>query len=635
MSACRFILTILSLSLYFLSDSQEVRADPELFQTFVSPAPVSSGFYGASVACSGATQTQNGPGEIVSGEPYGGANLGGRTSVNRSIDRALIYNESDPNSTAVLGAQVAAVGDCDKNGFQDFIEGAPGIDLARIVLGPNTFSIDLMTGLPGGSNVGSAVAGLFGDVNANGHQDVLIGASTFDGVGGVDTGAVVIVDTQTLSPVGNQVIEGGTDNEKLGTSITSIQDLDGDGVRDIIAGAPGFGSSGAVRILSANSIPVNLTLLPGTSAGSGFGTSVAAVQDLNNDGIDEFVVGAPQLDIGPGKAELYSGGLVPSLLCSLTGENNTDEFGHAVSGLGDIDGDGVPDFAVGAPSAAGNLGKVYIYKYDPNTLSCPLLFSITGTTPGQALGLSLAGYAGGGLNCDFDNDAHFDFVVGSSDDGTSSDEGKVFAYRNITPTPTNTPSPTATATPTSTATPIKPTPTATPSPIATPLSPTSARFNYTISTDGNLSANLTLNNSLSNSSTCRVRILGRRSNFDLTNPGPIRTLVPLQSVESINTRYIARALRKPSSISCEIPYIYHVIAGVNCGAGEFFSNMRSRYLTCGRLPQQPIVAWEEDLQVKLSGQGRLHKIKTSTIGSKSSSAACLKKPSKHKFAKGK
>ena len=632
MSSYKYLRSILALAPMLALSVRCANADPELFRTLVSPLPQTEADFGFSVACPLSTQSISAGSDIVSGEPFGSPNIAGRTTAHRSSDGALLYNEVDAVSGAALGYRVAAIGDVDKNGFGDFIESAPAFgtlafSAARIIKGPNTTPIDLASGLSSQGRE-STVAGLFSDVNSNSNNEVLVGAPDYSGAVGAFCGAISIVDTSTLIPVGNQIIEGQIANERLGTSIISTSDLDGDGMRDIIVGSPGIGTAGAVRLLSSAQMPVYINLVLGRGIQNDrFGESLAAVPDLTGDGIEEFLVGGPQVDVGPGLAELYRGGSNPQRLCALAGEANFDRFGSAVAGLGDIDGDGNADFAVGAPDALNGVGRVYIYKYDSGTNTCPLIFTLDGTAAGQAFGYSLAGFSGGTLNCDFDSDGHSDFVVGSLDDGATSDEGKVFAFRNVTPTPTQTATPTITPTFTPSATPsVTPTPTV--------VIPTSARLNYTISTAGTLSANVSLNITPDSSTTCEVRLLGRRSDFDLANRGPIQSLLAAQPITTRDERFIARGLRKPTSASCEFPYIFHMVAGIDCGGGEFFSNIRSRYLTCGRQPEQPIGQWEQSLIANISVGSESAKTGAKSMRRSIASHSVERRPCKKKSSRG-
>ena len=608
------------ITLTLVCDLQTAVADPELLTSLTSPAPRNGAFFGFAVACPASTKALSAGSDIVCGEVAAGPNLQGRTTVHRGSDGTLLYNELDPTSLSELGFSVAAIGDADKNGFDDFIEGARGTSRASIVMGPGNSPLDLATGFGVGDLAGAAVAGLFADTNSNSHSDVLVGAPLFNGLAGNFSGGVAIVDTSTLAVSGNQLIEGLVGGEQLGSAVISTSDLDGDGVRDIIAGAPELGSSGGIRILSSAQMPIYISeLLSNGVVGERFGASLAPVPDLTGDGIEEFLVGACGQEGTIGRAELYSGGVNPIRLCSLAGESPNDLFGYSLAGLGDIDGNGSSDFAVGAPRALNGDGKVYIYKYDSVSGVCTQIFALAGA-PDQGFGSSLAGFAGGTLNCDFDSDGRSDFIVGSEDNGASIDEGKVFAYRNVTPTPTVTPTSTSTPPPTATATPSA-------TPTAVVVLPSAARLNYTISTAGTLSANVTLNVAPPTSSSCQIKLLGRRSDFDLTNRGSIQTLIPSQPIVTQDVRYLARGLRKPSAIGCDVPYIFHMLAVVDCGAGEFFSNMRARYLTCGRQPEQSISAWEQSLlaSITVSTESAKRPVRRKAVVSKIQKRPCRKR----------
>jgi hypothetical protein len=182
---------------------------------------------------------------------------------------------------------------------------------------------------------------------------------------------------------------------RFGQSIAVVGDITGDGVPDMIVGGPmhdsefssnnGFGPpqdvgrafliNGATlaEIAEVND-PFFQQPLDFPKFGGFFGFSVAALGDINNDGVPDFLVGVPHhsnfdLDhINAGEAFVFSGANHSILFTLLDpDEDEGNRFGYAVAGLGDVNGDGIPDMAVGVPkhNASEDLpdvGAVYIFS---------------------------------------------------------------------------------------------------------------------------------------------------------------------------------------------------------------------------------------------------------------------------------
>ena len=149
------------------------------------------------------------------------------------------------------------------------------------------------------------------------------------------------------------------DGQLFGTSISELGDLDGDGRGELLVGAPGDDyagfEAGAVFFWYGGR---SLTVAPDAVwRGQGrdqFGWCVSAIGDVNDDGDPDWAVGAPAMGTGtalPGRVCVFYGGssLPAGWDLAIDGANDDDWFGYAVAPAGDFDGDGIDDFIVGAP----------------------------------------------------------------------------------------------------------------------------------------------------------------------------------------------------------------------------------------------------------------------------------------------
>jgi len=156
-----------------------------------------------------------------------------------------------------------------------------------------------------------------------------------------------------------------------------------------------------------------LLTLNETQSTSRFGYSVAAIGDVNGDGFGDVLVGAPLHDaIYPddGAAYVYFGGNPPNAGpdMTLTGTQTSEAFGYSVAGVGDVNGDGYPDFAVGAVGYSlgqqTSEGKVYVYFGGPNILDSTPDWTIVGAAS-EGIGTSLN--SAGDVNRDGKSDIVF------------------------------------------------------------------------------------------------------------------------------------------------------------------------------------------------------------------------------------
>lgn len=252
---------------------------------------------------------------------------------------------------------------------------------------------------------------LVSSLDGDGHAEVLVGAYAHDS-GFMDTGQATLYSGATGIPL-FQVV-GPDPFARVGISLSSGGLVDGDGVADFLIGADmqdtsGGLNSGRVCVYSGATLGV-LRCHDGEGPNQGFGGArgVKVIGDIDLDGADDYVVGASgYADFFPfqiGKVYVYSG-LSGALLRELMGENECDFFGLTTSGMGDLDADGVPDFLVHARlSLLGGATKGRVYAYSGSDFS--LLWTLSGHTPGQALGQSLDNVG------DVDQDGVCDFIAG-------------------------------------------------------------------------------------------------------------------------------------------------------------------------------------------------------------------------------
>ena len=225
-----------------------------------------------------------------------------------------------------------------------------------------------------GDVFGSSVASA-GDVNSDGYDDIVIGAFRYPAGAGYGQ-AYLFFGGPAIDEVADLVLSppsGGTG--QFGFSVASAGDFNGDGYADIIVGARGAVASGKAFIYyggpSLDATP-DLTLIGETTA-SWFGNSVAPAGDVNGDGFDDVIVGAPMYGTSVsqvGRAYVFFGGSSPDAVPDkvLTGAAANDQLGWVVGGGGDMNGDGYLDVFATAPryyTSGPNPGGAYVWFGGP------------------------------------------------------------------------------------------------------------------------------------------------------------------------------------------------------------------------------------------------------------------------------
>lgn len=196
----------------------------------------------------------------------------------------------------------------------------------------------------------------------------------------------------------------GTTNERLASDADGGFDVDGDGLPDVVAGSSNSSIAGTtfgtVRVLKGSTGAL-IHIVHGASTGCGFGASVALLGDLNGDGRAEFAVGSPTDAVGgvnAGAFYVYSG-LDASLLYARQGAAG-ERLGTELSAAGDVDLDGIPDLLLGIPNAGGGAGRVELLSGASWASILPAFVGASGAELGRVI-------AAGG---DIDGDGVPDFI---------------------------------------------------------------------------------------------------------------------------------------------------------------------------------------------------------------------------------
>lgn len=315
-----------------------------------------------------------------------------------------------------FGTAIAGIDDANGDGVPDLAVGAPGFGGAnpngaiRILSGASLSSIGVLVGPAPGARIGERVLRL-ADQTGDGRSEIATGGRGASPNGISGAGSVYVFDSGT-GAIAKQ-FHGNSAFEAFGTDIATLRDVTGDQREELIIGSPGddpFGNNGAGSISVVD--PVAGTLLRavfGTNANDGLGTTCAGLDDLDSDGLPDLLAGAPGATVAgvalAGSAIVYSF-TTGSIITRVDGQSASDMCGRVLAGLADLDRDGVLDYAVGSPSwslpGKANAGRITIYSGKTKSL----LYRFDGAAAGAEYG----GFIGriGDLN----DDARQDFAIG-------------------------------------------------------------------------------------------------------------------------------------------------------------------------------------------------------------------------------
>jgi len=346
-------------------------------------------------------------------------------------------------------SQVRPAGDLDNDGFNDVMVTAPSLYLPSMRAAGAVFVFyGTPAGVaaePDQALYGSEADGRFGmdvdalgDFNRDGYDDIIVGA---DGVES-DTGRVLIY---LGGPAGLQdtpawLWDGEGSGDRFGYAVTGAGDLNSDGWMDFAVGAPfavAGDSRGKVYIFYGAPRLEDVWMAPplvGKMLRSYFGLSIRLAGDVNNDGFSDLLVSSPDAGIGgAGRVELYLGserGIGANASRAIEGEVGESHLGFTIAYLGDVNRDGCDDVAIGAQLYSTEdrpeRGKVYVFFGDRYTGFSPEpKVEEVGSSTLEHLS---AGLAGAG---DIDGDAFMDMLVGAPgfDAPGKLDVGAVLLFR--------------------------------------------------------------------------------------------------------------------------------------------------------------------------------------------------------------
>jgi hypothetical protein len=330
--------------------------------------------------------------DIAVGAPEDGFVLGtgeGFVRIYSGMSGAVIRTLHGTVAQEMFGSAAAGLGDVNGDGRADIAVGSPvhpgGGDargLVQVFSGWNGSLLWSAGGQVNGDRHGSVVAAA-GDMNLDGISEVIAGSREASG-GGTARGRVEVYDGLSGAPL--HTLTGSSNNQRLGLSVAGVGDVNGDGRADFAIAS----LNGGVRIHSGLNASI-LRTFTAPALDDVFGASLAGIGDLTGDGIRELLVGATDdgniFGIGTGYVHVYnlaSGALVRTLTGSVSG----DRFGVAVADARDLNGDGRPEILVGADQNVSAL-RGYARLFDG--ASGNELHTFQGLAEGDRFGASVAG----------------------------------------------------------------------------------------------------------------------------------------------------------------------------------------------------------------------------------------------------
>jgi hypothetical protein len=362
-----------------------------------------------------------------------------------------VWSTEGDQVSAEYGFAVGTAGDVNRDGYGDIIVGAAKYEKdiyregAAFVYHGSAQGVSDVPDWTAGSGLSGArfgnSVGYAGDVNGDGYADVIIGANRYNNENSEEGAAYVFHGSASgLGDTAAWMVESNLTRAEFGYAVSTAGDINHDGYDDVVVGARYYSqpedNEGAVFVYLGSATGLHTTadwIYESNQSGAGLGTSVASAGDVNGDGFDDILVGAPFHSAAinrAGAAFVFLGaadGLDAARSWQIDGTQEDARFAVSVGSAGDVNQDGLGDWIIGAmlyDAAQVNEGAAFIYLGTVQDLPSKPYRMVTSGQPDCGFGVSV------GTVGDVNQDGYPELFVGAhlyTDDQTN--EGIVFVYR--------------------------------------------------------------------------------------------------------------------------------------------------------------------------------------------------------------